>query len=441
MKYSEQQYTVGALVEQFAKNALLVNPEYQRGAVWTERQQGKFLDSIFRGYPVPAIFLRAIEHQGLRGTHSTFELIDGQQRLRAVSDFMSHDISLPPLTGIGRLRLPPKVAAEAAPWAGRTWNELTPVLQDQLKQAKFRVFVVEHPTNDDEVRDLFIRLQAGTALTRQQIRDAWPGPVSPFVESIGGKGRHGARSALLSMVDKRGDRNQEDNATDPWVAHRQTCAQLLSVFLARERDPYARPRILAEDLDELYHESSAFEPTGEVARRFRDSLNMSERVFEVAAAKLAGSKRKWKKVHIFAVFSVVQDILRLPAIPFNDANLGLVVKVMMETEEKLREDRVRFSGPAISQWGDALREAFFRQAGRLDPQRSFSPEQQQVLWQKANGLCQICGKAVAQGDAEYDHFPIPWVMCGPTKVENGRLVHRLCHPRGRPRTVDSNATL
>jgi len=434
MKYSEVQHAVGELVEQFQKNALLINPEYQRGAVWTERQQGKFLDSIFREYPVPAVFIRAIEHQGLRGTHSTFELVDGQQRLRALSDFLSDKLRLPPLTGTDRLRLPASVAAEPAHWAGRTWTELTPELQQHLRNSKLRVFVVEHPTGDDEVRDLFIRLQAGTALTRQQIRDAWPGPMAPFVESIGGKGRHGAKSALLSMVDKRGDRNAEDDGTDPWVAHRQTCAQLLSVFLSRERDAYARPRFLPEQLDELYHETSTFDPVGDLARRFREALKGSERVFEVAAAGHAGRKTKWKKAHIFAVFLVVQDIQRSPLVPLDDANLQRLAGIMMKMDTGLLQNRVRFSSGAISQWSEALREAFFVVAGRLDFQRLFSAEQQEALRSKANGNCQICDKSVPEADAEYDHFPIPWAMCGPTSIENGRLVHRGCHPRGRPRT-------
>jgi hypothetical protein len=38
-----------------------------------------------------------------------------------------------------------------------------------------------------EIRDLFIRLQSGTALTRQQIRDAWPGNLGPYVERLAGK--------------------------------------------------------------------------------------------------------------------------------------------------------------------------------------------------------------------------------------------------------------
>jgi hypothetical protein len=431
VKYTQDDYSVKDLVEQFQKNALLVNQDYQRGAVWTERQQGKFLDSLFRGYPVPAVFLRAIEHEGLRGTQSTFELIDGQQRLRALADFLQDKLKIPGLKGQDRLRLPAKVAAMPADWAGKTWSELSATLQSQLRDTKLRVFVVEHPTGDDEVRDLFIRLQAGTALTRQQIRDAWPGPISPFVESIGGKGRHPTKAPLLAMVDKRGDRIAGDDAKDPWVAHRQTCAQLLAVFLARERDPYASARIVADDLDELYHEVSEFDCAGPVAKRFRDALETAHRVFQLAAANHPGRKTKWRKSHIFAVFMVVQDLQRSPAVPTNNQNLGILADVTFEADQQ--QQGGRFTGPGVSRAGEDLRDRFFKRAGRLDENRQFSKEQQTELREIAKGVCQICGKVVDDPDAEFDHFPIPWAMCGPTTVENGRLVHKVCHPRGRPK--------
>jgi hypothetical protein len=249
-----------------------------------------------------------------------------------------------------------------------------------------RVFVVEHPTDDDEVRDLFIRLQAGTALSRQQIRDAWPGQMAPFVESIGGKGRHGPKFGLLNMVDKRGGREGEDDARDPWVSHRQTCAQLLSVFLARSRDPYARPKISAEDLDELYHETSTFDPTGVSARRrFKEALNTTERVFQIAAAKHdKKNKSKWRKVQVFSVFLVVVDMQNSLAVPIIDQNLRRLSDVMTSLEEALKQTQQRFSSAAIDKVSVLLREAFFAQAGRLDPNRSFSTEQKEELWKRAS---------------------------------------------------------
>lgn len=440
MDYLEHTYTVSELVGEFRSNALRVNQEYQRGAVWTTRQQGKFIDSLFRRYPVPAIFLRAIEHHGLRGSSTTFELIDGQQRIRALDDFIADKLQLFPVTGPERLRLPASVATAPAPWSARKFSELGTELRQQLQNTDLRVFVINHPTSDDEVRDLFIRLQAGTALTRQQVRDAWPGPISPFVESIGGKGRHGASSPLLSMVDKRGDRDADDDATDTWVAHRQTCAQLLSSFMARERDPYAKPRISAEDLDELYHETSEFDRSGDVAGRFRSALEKTKTVFEAAGASQTGRRTKWKKVHIFGVFLVVQDIQKSVRVPLDRNNLDQLARLILEREEQWsRGGRVRFSGSAIAKLSEELRELFFSSAGRLDDNRTFTSEQKEILWQRAGGKCQICSQAVPEGEAEYDHFPIPWAMCGPTDVGNGRLVHESCHPRGRPRGEGSSS--
>ena len=45
----------------------------------------------------------------------------------------------------------------------------------------------DHP---NEVRNLFIRLQAGTPLTAQEKRDAWPGKFTLFVIRHAGKPGH-----------------------------------------------------------------------------------------------------------------------------------------------------------------------------------------------------------------------------------------------------------
>jgi hypothetical protein len=42
----------------------------------------------------------------------------------------------------------------------------------------------------------------------------------------------------------------------------------------------------------------------------------------------------------------------------------------------------------------------------------------------------ICNDPVDPSEAEYDHFPLPHTLGGKTVVENGRLVHAACHPRG-----------
>ena len=100
----------------------------------------------------------------------------------------------------------------------------------------------------DEVRDLFIRLQSGTALTRQQIRDAWPGNLGPFIERLAGKLDKHPTVPLFSLIDKRGQRSEDEEQRDYHVADRQVCGQLLRIFIARERDPYSYPSVSANEL-------------------------------------------------------------------------------------------------------------------------------------------------------------------------------------------------
>jgi hypothetical protein len=56
---------------------------------------------------------------------------------------------------------------------------------------------------------------------------------------------------------------------------------------------------------------------------------------------------------------------------------------------------------------------------------------------RAQGKCGIRSEPVDPTDAEYDHFPVPHILGGKTVIENARLVHATCYPRGlckcRPR--------
>src|SRR5712691_10377983 len=88
MQVVEKKYSVQKLIDAFNAGSLLRNPEYQRGEAWTELQKAAFIDSIFRAYPVPALFLHETHAPGLDEAPSKkYEIVDGQQRLTALRDF------------------------------------------------------------------------------------------------------------------------------------------------------------------------------------------------------------------------------------------------------------------------------------------------------------------------------------------------------------------
>src|SRR2546425_11112494 len=95
MDYTPKKFTTEELVEAWKDSSLKVNDEYQRGASWTQPQMQGLIDSIFRQYPIPPIFLHEIRSKGLGGTKTIrYEIVDGQQRIRALADFHSDKFSL-----------------------------------------------------------------------------------------------------------------------------------------------------------------------------------------------------------------------------------------------------------------------------------------------------------------------------------------------------------
>ncbi len=74
----------------FYKNDLLyVNRRYQRKLIWTIEEKQRFIDSIMKGLPVPLILLAEADSLG----HTTFEIIDGMQRLNAIISFIEGEFS------------------------------------------------------------------------------------------------------------------------------------------------------------------------------------------------------------------------------------------------------------------------------------------------------------------------------------------------------------
>ena len=86
-------------------------------------------------------------------------------------------------------RLFPKFLQEKkCPWAGKIFDELNSEHPDILEDFYARTVSISQITgSDSEVREMFVRLQGGSALSEQEIRDAMPGKLRDLVLLVGGK--------------------------------------------------------------------------------------------------------------------------------------------------------------------------------------------------------------------------------------------------------------
>lgn len=143
---------------------LNLRPEYQRRLRWTNKQKSLLIESLLLNVPVPPVFL-------YENDLARYEVMDGQQRLNTIREFLSNQFTLRGLEIISSLngktyaRLPPKVKR------GLDRASISAVVLLQESQGKIRN--VSGNRFYELRRFVFERLNTGgKRLTAQEIRNA-----------------------------------------------------------------------------------------------------------------------------------------------------------------------------------------------------------------------------------------------------------------------------
>jgi hypothetical protein len=430
MKFAATALSLRALKTSFSQRSLIANPEYQRGKAWDLVQQQVFIDSLFRGYPVPTIFLYKVETPDLEGgIQKKYEIVDGQQRIRAICDFLDGKFSLLSVTD-KKFRIPDSLR-EPNEWSGKSFGELGE-LQTQFEELQVNVQMISDVRNPDEIRDLFIRLQSGTALTRQQVRDAWPGSIGPFIESVAGKMDRRPKVKLFSLIDGRGERASDDDGDDEYSNDRTTAAQLLALFLAREKSERNFVGIGAKEIDALYHEQSCFDPNGDAARSYIDVLKFTESLlgFSTSFSENSNSSRrksKYSKHTIVAIFCWCHDFevaKKQNRAKIGEAGMQTIADYIQTFKPPGTKGQSALKLRAVF---EAFKEGFPAEATiDVDPCRVFSQKDKQAIREKQGGKCSRHHEFIAEEDAEYHHI-VAWARGGRTTQENGEMMCKKCH--------------
>lgn len=135
------------------QGALVLSPKFQRRGVWSTAARSYFIDTILRGYPVPPLHLR-LEKNSKRGM--VRDVIDGQQRLRALFDFIEM-----------KYKLSSQLDGE---WAGKSYEQLTEDERDQIESYRFQIYQYQN-IDDAKVLEIFARINTySVALNSQELR-------------------------------------------------------------------------------------------------------------------------------------------------------------------------------------------------------------------------------------------------------------------------------
>lgn len=154
MKTDVVTWTIKELLK--VADSIELTPAYQRGPAWNPDKQALLLDSVFRGYDLPKLYLASTSGEG----KPPYEVIDGQQRVRALTDFAKGSFSIAPKS-VGR---PP--GGEDVKYSDLNGDEVA-----KFEKCELTVSVVSGASSLFK-RTLFERLQLGERLNPAELRNA-----------------------------------------------------------------------------------------------------------------------------------------------------------------------------------------------------------------------------------------------------------------------------
>ncbi len=157
------------------------NPSYQRkGGLWSSDNKAYLIDSILNKFDIPKIYLADFTYKDtdLNENQKAFAIIDGKQRFEAIFDFYDGKLSL---ANDFELLENPKLKL-----GGLSYKDLKsnyPKISRDFDNFNLSVMSVI-TDQEDQINELFIRLNTNRPLTGAEIRSAMAGQVPNLIKGI-----------------------------------------------------------------------------------------------------------------------------------------------------------------------------------------------------------------------------------------------------------------
>jgi len=386
------------------KDRIDTNPDYQRPPVWSISQKQLLIDTILRGYDIPKMYWRKVAKNP-----DKYEVVDGQQRLRAIWEFMDGDFTLSkdaePINGIEMKNISYNGKSER-------------MLPDDLRLS-FDTYTLDvismTDTDEEEVREMFLRLQNGTSLKAQEKRNAMRGNMRDYVKQI-------ASHKFFDNCKFENSRYTYD---------------LISAQMIRIELNGGPCNVKNSDLNKMYELNEEFDVNGPKAKKIKKVLDFLLSAFPEKTPEL----ERYSTLSLYILISQLME-----KYVYKD-KYEILNKWFLDFEKYRREQKILDADscdPEILSYHDKtshstdsedslkwrneyLFRKFFEYAPTIelkDSSRTFTHEQRLAIFRRDKGICQLkikCdGKKCEWDNWEADHI-VPWSKGGKTIVENGQV--------------------
>lgn len=375
-------------------------PEYQRSPVWSIKQKQLLVDTILRDLDIPKFYLRELNSGDFDS-----EVVDGQQRLRAIWEFRK-----------GKY----KIAKDADPINGDKvanlyYDELSEDLKDTFDSYSLDIIILKDSTLY-EVEEMFVRLQNGSTLKAAEKRNALPGDMKYFIRDL-------AKHNFFEVCGFENQRFQFDH-----VAAQCMLSEING----------SPCNIKNADLEKMYLSYQDFDKDSDESKKINKVFNFLRRIFSEKTPEL----KRFNVISLYLLVSMLSEKYAISDLQDKISEWFInFEKNRMEELNKPEEQRnpelIAYHN-ATSHSTDALesleyrhkilsREFFiaFPDVAPLDETRDFSYEQKLAIFRRDKGICQLkikcSGEKMGWDDDWHIDHKIPYSKGGKTTVANGQL--------------------
>lgn len=190
-------WTAKTLRNQISKDKVNFECAVQRGHVWDNYKKSLLIHSMIEGFPIPPLYFAKSEN-------GVYDALDGKQRCTAIKQFIDGEYEL-------NTEIPPvhNENGEEEDITGATFEALPDWCKDAITDYSLLIYYFES-ISEDEVRELFFRLNNGKPLTSIELTRVRADSLASFqklakhpaiAESISdkGKARYNDENAAMQM--------------------------------------------------------------------------------------------------------------------------------------------------------------------------------------------------------------------------------------------------
>lgn len=259
MKCMVTELEIETIYNRIKEKDLNLSPEFQRGEVWTLPRKKKLIDSILRGWRIPPIHL--IENEDFID-----EVLDGQQRLAAIRDFLEGEFKVD-----GNLQ---PIDEKISELHQLSYNQLDDDIRRKFKKYSLTIIRLTE-FSPEEPAELFFRLNQPATLTSAEQRNSYIGETRNQIKS------------LVSLFEKQGANSETIGFSNSRMAY----DDVISKFCYSLEIGNLKKKITSNNISDKYRRNDQFSEV--VIKSVEDTL-----IYFIESSKKGQSKFIYNKLNI-----------------------------------------------------------------------------------------------------------------------------------------------